>query len=256
MMWGWVGACARGSSHVRAGSACQDRAGCFEIVGPGRPLLAIVSDGAGSAEFSDIGSRIVVNGFARCTVSHLRSGAQIESITEELVREWLDDIRNRIFVAAEKRGVKPRELAATLVAAIVSSERAVISHIGDGSCALRRQGAKDWEIPSWPAHGEYASTTFFVTDDPEPALRFLSIEGIFSELAIFTDGLERLALDFSNNAAFAPFFDSKFSYLSNLSGGRSRELSLGLRQYLDSGPILERTDDDKSLILARRVAQQ
>jgi Protein phosphatase 2C len=256
MMWAWVGACATGSSHVRAGSPCQDRAGCLEIPSAGQPLLAVVSDGAGSADFSEIGSRIVVNTFTRCAVSHFKSGAKIESITEELVREWLDDIRNRIFWAAEQRNVKPRELAATLVAAIVSTERAVIAHVGDGACALRKRGGVDWEVPSWPAHGEYASATFFVTDDPEPTLHFVSIEEVFSEIAIFSDGLERLALDFSKNAAFAPFFDSKFLHLSNLGAGRNRSLSRGLRRYLDSAPILERTDDDKSLILARRVVQQ
>jgi hypothetical protein len=256
MMWAWIGACATGSSHVRTGTACQDRAGCLEIASPERPLLAIVSDGAGSAEFSDIGSRIVVNGFARCTISHFRSGANTESITEELVREWLDDIRNRIFWAADQRSVKPRELAATLVAAIVSPERAVIAHVGDGACALRKEAGAHWEVPSWPTHGEYASTTFFVTDDPEPTLHFVASQGLFSEVAIFSDGLERLALDFSRNVAFAPFFDSKFVHLSNLTAGRSRDLSTGLRRYLDSAPIVERTDDDKSLILARRVVEQ
>jgi hypothetical protein len=168
----------------------------------------------------------------------------------------MDDVRNRIFHAAERRGTEPRQMAATLVGAIVCSHRAVVCHIGDGACVLRRKGASVWEVPSWPAHGQYASSTYFVTDDPEPRLQFVSIEGDFSEIAIFSDGLERLALDFRNQTASERFFDPMFAPLANMSPGRNRALSESLRKYLESPRVLERTDDDKSLVLARRVDLQ
>lgn len=251
--WVWVGACATGSSHTRTGTLCQDRAGCLQLSDCGA-LIAVVSDGAGSAEFSAIGSRIVVNGFTRCALAHLKSENAIAQISPEMILTWLDEIRGRIYLAAEQRSVRPRDMAATLVGAIVSNNRAVIAHVGDGGCALRRKNSNDWEVPSWPAHGEYASTTYFVTDDPQPRLNLATVEGEFSDVALFSDGLERIALDFNNVSAYAPFFDSKFIHLADLPGGRNRRLSVGLRQYLDSGPILERTDDDKSLILARRIS--
>jgi hypothetical protein len=142
------------------------------------------------------------------------------------------------------------------VSAIVFNDHAVISHIGDGACVLRKRGSMSWEVPSWPAHGEYASSTYFVTDDPQPNLQFSLIEGEVSELAVFSDGIERLVLDFSNKTAFEGFFDPMFRPLATLGPGRERSLSASLRKYLDSPHVLERTDDDKSLVMAKRVVSQ
>ena len=189
--WAWIGACSTGSSHIRAGTGCQDNATCMELVAADEQvLLAIVSDGAGSADFSSVGSRLVVECFARCVVSHVRAGHPVEQVTEELVRDWLDDVRDHIFRSADQRATKPRQMAATLIGAMVCAKRAIICHVGDGACVLRRKGNNDWEVASWPAHGEYASSTYFVTDDPQPNLHFLSIDGEFSELALFSDGIE------------------------------------------------------------------
>jgi hypothetical protein len=110
-----------------------------------------------------------------------------------------------------------------------------------------------WDVPSWPAHGEYASSTYFVTDDPEPRLQFVQLADGISELAVFSDGIERLALDFANKTASERFFDPMFAPLARSAPGRNRTLSSNLRRYLDSPRIIDRTDDDKSLILARRV---
>jgi hypothetical protein len=227
---------------------------CMELfVGNESVLLAIVSDGAGSATFSSIGSRLVVECFARGAISHLRNSELSKEITVEFVRQWLDDARDQIFRAAEIRGTTPRQMAATLVAAIIYPDRAIICHVGDGACVLRRKDSQLWEVPSWPAHGEYASSTYFVTDDPEPNLDFVPLDAEYSDLAIFSDGIERLALDFPNKNASDRFFAPMFAPLAKLGPGRDRALSVSLRKYLDSPRVIERTDDDKSLVLARRV---
>jgi Protein phosphatase 2C len=232
--WCWIGACAIGSSHVRTGAGCQDSASCLEVpFGTDSVLIAIVSDGAGSAEFSAVGSRIVVEYFARSAVAHLSKTHSSNDITAELVRDWLDDIRNRIYLAAEIRKTTPRQMAATLMAAIVYSDRAIICHVGDGACVLRRKGSKLWEVPSWPAHGEYASSTYFITDDPEPKLAFASIDGEFLEVAVFSDGIERLALDFGALSASGRFFDPMFAPLTSSQPGRDRVLD----RPPQSGPI-------------------
>ena len=38
-------------------------------------------------------------------------------------------------------------------------------------------------MPSWPAQGEYASTTYFVTDDPDPRTIISHVEGEVAEVA-------------------------------------------------------------------------
>ena len=226
------------------------------VVGADNFLVAIISDGAGSAKFSSVGSRLAVECFARCAISYLRGRQSLDSITRDLMRDWMDEIRNRIFHSAELRATEPQADGRN------SDRSARLLQSGDrlsrwrwGVCPAE-EGKQLWEVPSWPAHGEYATSTYFVTDDPEPRLQFNSIDGEFSELAMFSDGIERLALDFMNKSASDRFFDPMFAPLAKLGPGRDRGLSVSLRQYLDSPRILERTDDDKSLLLARRVFVQ
>jgi hypothetical protein len=253
--WGWIGACSTGTSHLRAGRGCDDAGGCVEVGTQWGPtLVAIVSDGAGSASLSGIGARIVALEFCRSVSNFVRHGGRATEVDLELTYSWLDRIRDRIGLVANLRRDSRRSFAATLVGCIVQLEGTTVIHIGDGACAIRCAGSDVWTIPSWPAQGEYASTTFFVTDDPQPSVTISRLEGPVEEFALFSDGLERLALDFSTSTAFSRFFEPMFRPLRTAPPGRNRRLSLELRKFLDSQRVTDRTDDDKTLIMARRVA--
>ena len=216
-------------------------------------LVSVVSDGAGSASHSSIVSKIASRVFAQCAYRFLRKGGTPNLLSPQIASEWLDDIRDRIGVAVRQRSAAPRDFAATLVGTIVGTNSAAFFHVGDGSAVYRLKDANDWLVASWPQQGEYASTTYFVTDDPEPRLRFSCVRGDVGELALFSDGIERLVLDFSNQTAFAPFFDRMFAPLSGQSIGRDRELSKHLMDYLDSSSVCDKTDDDKTLVLDKRI---
>ena len=255
--WCWIGAASVGSSHINAGEGCDDSWACLEHGGGDQStLVAVVSDGAGSARFAEIGSRLVVRGFVEAVVRFIRAGRSAAEVTDELAREWIDAIRDRIYRTAGTLSASPREFAATLVGAIVGKDGAVICHVGDGACVLREHALAEWLVPSWPAHGEYASSTFFITDDPAPEIRLVHAPGEFAEIAIFSDGLERLVLDFAARKAFGPFFDRMFVALRDGKSGRNRPLSQSLRSYLDSKVVTDRTDDDKTLVMARKVGSQ
>jgi serine/threonine protein phosphatase PrpC len=252
--WTWALARATGTSHLKAGRGCDDSAACLESVQGSRSILvSVVSDGAGSASYSSIGSRIASQAFARCALGFLREGGTPSSMSPEIACEWLDDVRDRITEAAHRRLAAPRDFATTLVGTIVGPDSAAFFHVGDGSAVYRLEKTTDWTVASWPEQGEYAATTYFVTDDPAPHLRFSLLEGHITELALFSDGIERLVLDFSNQTAFAPFFDRMFLPLSTQSTGRDRKLSRHLKGYLDSPSVCDKTDDDKTLVLAKRV---
>src|SRR5258708_22137282 len=148
--WSWVGACSTGTAHVRAGTGCDDCAACLEFSDANRSVaLAVVSDGAGSADHGSVGSRIVVRHFACAAFDFLRNGGLPCKIDEEIALGWIDDIRGRIFSVAQRTAAEPRDFAATLIGVFVCDDHVGICHIGDGACALRRRSEQEWFIPSW-----------------------------------------------------------------------------------------------------------
>jgi hypothetical protein len=69
-----------------------------------------------------------------------------------------------------------------------------VIHVGDGACAVRLNNARSWLVPSWPAQGEYASTTYFVTDDPKPrtiSAVFPTNRQVLPKVRIFIDALKQ-----------------------------------------------------------------
>lgn len=203
---------------------------------------------------SRYGSFIVARVFSKFAERHLLNWPG-EPFSRSNADELVDDIRDRIGAAASRTEAPLRDYAATLVGTIIGPTWASIVHVGDGSCVFRLRGSPSWQVASWPANGEYASTTYFVTDDPEPNIRMSHIDGEVEELAVFTDGIERLVLQFDTQTAFGPFFETMFGPLRTVTaGGRDRSLSRQLRSFLDSAALTDRTDDDKTLILARRTS--
>jgi hypothetical protein len=253
--WTWASARSTGTAHLIAGKGCDDFASCIEVssrLGP--VLVAAASDGAGSARYSAIGSWISVRVFTETAVRYLGGLGSLQSITAEMVNDWLDEIRERIILAARRNDTVPREFAATLVATLVSRNDAFFIHVGDGASVFRAGDSTEWTVPTWPAQGEFAATTYFVTDDPVPSVQHAYVEKSITEVAVFSDGLERLALDFSKRTAHAPFFDTFFKPLQNGGAGRNRKLSRDLKHFLDGPTVCSKTDDDKTLILAKRYA--
>jgi hypothetical protein len=252
--WSWVAAKSTGTSHLRAGTNCDDFAACVELnASCGSILLPVVSDGAGSARYSWLGSRICCRVFARNAVRFFSAGGAFNGLSADLIYGWLDEIRDRIGVCARERGASIRDFAATLVAAIVSDRQALFFHVGDGAAVYSVYTEGPWVVASWPNQGEYANTTYFVTDDPAPKLRLVHVDEPVARLALFTDGIERLVLNFSTRNAHDPFFNNMLEPVGKESHGRDRRLSGKLQRFLDSPAVCNRTDDDKTLILAKRI---
>jgi hypothetical protein len=146
-----------------------------------------------------------------------------------------------------------REYACTLLVGIVGDVRSVFWQIGDGAMCFRIRGREDYQYAFWPEKGDYANVTFFVTDaNAQEHLEFDITDAEIVELAAFSDGLERLALNFVAGEAYAGFFNGLFPHLRRLSPGYSARISEELKEFLGSDRVNKRTDDDKSLILASR----
>lgn len=170
-----------------------------------------------------------------------------------LFEEWIDELRDTIATTAARHDLQMRDFAATMLFAMSDARSLFIAHIGDG--AIVRQDDPDglWECVSWPESGEYASTTFFVTDNAGVRLRTATFEHSPHALALFSDGIERLVLDFASQTAPSGFFDTMSRAMKDSElPGAQRALSRQLHSYLGTPKINERTDDDKTMIVAVR----
>lgn len=247
--WSWMAASCRGTAHVRDGTHKQDAMAVFAEQ-DGGVLVAIACDGAGSASHGRTGALIAAVTLARRARQWLRDYAALPSNDD--VDGWVEEARVRVLDAADRRGLPARDFATTVVMAVSNGTDTVTAHIGDGAIVSRCAATAEWTALSWPQHGEYASMTSFITDD-ELSLRLVTTAGDLDHIGVFTDGIERLALDFTAGTPHAPLFDSIAQPLGgSTNNGETSAMSTALAAFLDSDNVNARTDDDKTLILARR----
>lgn len=213
----------------------------------GAAYCALVCDGAGSARFGGEGASIVCRTFSTALRQHFRTTANLPA--DDDIWEWLDQARDRLSIAAEKRESERRAFASTLVLLVASKGQQLTVHVGDGAIVGRDQTG-EWQALSWPENGEYASTTYFVSDDPAPKARIARSSHTMDAFAIFSDGIEDLALDLLASTPHVPFFRTMIAPLDKLADeGKDAALSKALGAFLASPRVCEKTDDDKSLIL-------
>ena len=251
--WGWIGASAIGTSHLATGEECQDRSFVMASRAGGRDtLIAVVCDGAGTAREAGTGAGLAAVAFGNGVAELLgRGGAAADG---ELIERVARGAAAEIRAVAERDGRPCGDYATTLVACVADATHATVVHVGDGACALRLAGTSGepgpWVVPSWPHQGEYAGTTRFLTDATLEVER-VTVEGGVLEVAILTDGMERLALDFATRSAHAPFLDPMMRPVPT-GGGVDLALCVELGRFLSGGRVNARTDDDKTMVLARR----
>lgn len=246
-----------GTSHAGKGTPCQDACACEVVLAEdgSEILLAAVADGAGSAACSEHGSRAAVQGFMSAMRPLVRSDPALRDIDEAALTSWFDDIRDELAATATAAERLLGDYACTFLAAVVGPRKAVFVQIGDGAIAVADTETGDFSLMFWPQHGEFANSTNFLTQDGfEHALQVQSVERAVREIAIFSDGIERLVLDFTARAVHSPALRPIFGWLA----GTEREgtppgQDAGIAAYLGSDRINQRTDDDKTLLVASRA---
>jgi hypothetical protein len=181
-------------------------------------------------------------------------GGQVHDIDRQFVASWLTHFQHAVSARAEALGCQPRDLACTFLAAVVGEQAAAFVQVGDGAIVVadpREPEGYCWIF--WPQRGEYENVTAFITDpSAEDHLAHEVEDRRYDEIALFSDGLQRLALHFSSHAAHNPFFRPMFSHLRPAPPGYLAQESDALAIFLDSAAVNERTDDDKTLVLATR----
>lgn len=197
-----------GTSHIENGIVCQDSSIYF---GSNDFQILIVSDGAGSAKFSDKGSKTLVKGLKRFVVS------SFNAIYAPIVNGYeYDD--NHINVAkiatikhaiglindlAEDESRNVDDFLATLIIAIVGKENTFWIKVGDGALVVQysyvenndKDGTIKYTLKSLndksKSKGDLANETHFIS--PNLSQNFVQY-GVFDNdyvtgIALMSDGL-------------------------------------------------------------------
>jgi len=265
--WRTLSASVAGTAHTRVGEPCADASAVRVLKGGdgGSLLVAVAADGAGASPRAKDGARLA----CAAIVEQARTWAagrkprkrspggkpsrprDLRAFEREDVARFVDGARARVVAAARRESQDARDFSCTLLVALVDQHAGVFFQIGDGAIVYREDGRY---VPAlWPQSGEYANCTFFLTD-PDAATRVQAkrARGVH-EVALFTDGLQGLALHFASRAAHGPFFAPMFARLRGVKATRPRSLAGELHAFLDSPAVNQRTDDDKTLVLATRL---
>lgn len=206
-----------------------------------------VADGAGSAVCAEQGADIAVE--AALTYLDLLMHEPEFGLSDLLAVEFIKIIRDRIYTTAADEGRTARDFACTFLGLISSDQGTLAFQVGDGGIVLDTGGGLELAIT--PMNGQYANMTNFVTD--ENAIDHLasrSYAGRVERAAVFSDGVQMLAINMADNTPHAPFFTPFFEVLAQVDETKRSHLEPALVRFLNSNPVNERTDDDKSMVIA------
>jgi len=252
MIWKVIGQSVIGSSHVQSGKICED-AIHYQVIKLGEDdeaLICFVSDGAGSAKYAAHASEISV----KRGVTILRDLVfQAVEINDKILLQLAEQIYDDLVELSERINEPLNEFSCTLLGFVILPTKACFLQIGDGAI-VRNDGNGYFTHLWWPHNGEYQNTTTFLIDDTNfRNLKTKIIEESIIEVAIFTDGLQMLALNNESENVHQPFFNNLFKWLRKATDDEHvAVLNNKLIEYLSGETINNRTDDDKTLLLATR----
>jgi hypothetical protein len=254
--WKYIFASVLGTSHNNTDIPCQDKSACrvLSCASDSSVLVAVVADGAGSAQRAEIGASLACSLFIDEMIALFECGGTVRNVTREFAERWVTRFHNEVTLRAEVEGLKLRDFACTFLAAVVGSDCAAFLQVGDGAIVISTHEEPDfygWVF--WPQQGMYANLTNFATDtDVFDKLEYALVNQSIEEIAVFTDGLQKLTLHYETRTAYAPFFSPVFKWLCLAPEDYSEKFSSSLISYLNSQKINEYTDDDKTIIFATR----
>jgi serine/threonine protein phosphatase PrpC len=248
--WRVLAASVQGSMHERLELPCQDA--FADATTPSGALIVAVADGAGSARYAQQGAQCAV----QAMVEFLRN-LPSDPLTNGGLDEWralatqaIESVKRALAEQAAQHEATVSDFATTLIGVVATPHAVASVQIGDGAVVLEdAQG--QLHLLTHTRVGEYLNETVFLTS--EGALshaRFERWEGTAAHLAIFTDGLELLALQLPDATPYPPFFQPLFRFVDSPEASAAQ-----LEAFLRSERVRARTDDDLTLVLIGRKGE-
>lgn len=261
-----------GTSHIKADKPCQD---AYFVSISKEVLIIAVSDGMGSAAYSDKGSALAarqsvlsvqreINTTTKRRFSFELLGQVIKrrlSSTPSRVVDDTERIRAAMGAAfetthtalteyAHRLGRLPRDYACTLLLVVVTKSAWYTMHVGDG--AIVGYLTDDTTITlSEPENGEYVNTTTPLTSSKyHESMRFGTGTEALVGVALLTDGIQQLCINQKTRRSFDPFFAYVLKTFRVPTSANARDLLV--QDFLCSQPVREKCDDDLTLVVAWR----
>ena len=258
--WRVAGASERGAGHERSGAPCQDAHG-YEVA-EGNYLIAAVADGAGTAPLGDIGADAAVRAAvaaSRAALAHARPSFADGDAWRRLLGDIVAAARRAVEDEAARRAQEARDLATTLILLVAGDDGVAAAHVGDGATVVADADDRLLAL-TVPRHGEYVNEVVFLTAPDALAAAQFSVwhpaegqGGRLAHVALFSDGLQDVALNLRDNAPYPPFFAPIFRFVSEeKDASRARA---DLADFLSGPRLRARTDDDVTLVIGSLCAR-
>lgn len=260
MEWRIARASVIGTGHIQAKMPCQDSNYVMQV---GDTVIIAVSDGLGSATYSDRGSKFickyVVEYLAQAitppaptffaSVSQLVTGALPQIDMQSVMMQAATESRTALMALAGTEQNELRDYACTLLVAILSPDEWHVLHIGDGAVVgmLTPTSAKTLSSPD---NGEFINVTVPLTSsDYQNHLRYQHHKEQLYGIALLSDGVQPMCINYKTGDAYPGFFTPLISWLAAFPATTLADASDGLSKLLDSDKLRQKSDDDMTLVL-------
>lgn len=252
-LWKVIAQKAAGTSHIKKSVPCED-AFAYEIIKDGQGhevFFACVADGAGSAKCGGLAAEYVTEN----AIQKLKRIFEAShAVTEEDIYTIAEELHDELAAIAYENKTELRDFSCTFLGFILFENSGIFFQIGDG--AIVRCTDEDATLVPvyWPQTGEYQNMTNFLVQDKKLGnLWIRTTTDKTSKVAVFTDGLQNMALAHDTQSVHQPFFFNMMRHLESAQTPESIDLfNQKLLLFLEGEQVNSRTDDDKTLILASR----
>ncbi len=277
--WSYLYASVQGKGHIEENIPCQDFCKIFHHTSY---TICVVSDGAGSCEKSDIGSKKATE-FANTYFPKLIEEKKWHKPHAKIkTKDWhkaaikgLKAIRDDLERVSTSEGCDIKELSCTLIILIHLKEKLLITHIGDGRAGYCNT-KDEWKAMMKPYKGGYSNETVFITSniwgDKEKLNHYVESRVCSEKIKAFcllSDGCENASFECYKvnsetsvpedlNKPFKDFFHENIN--NNIpklvkAGKKPEELNEIWKSFLANGnDTLKNESDDKTMILAVKIS--
>ena len=220
-----------GPDHLSRDRPCQDF-GAFKIL-KDQSIVAVVSDGAGSAKYGGQGAQLTVE-------------TALKILETGVADQFVPRVQARLTKEAMKLSADLSDFACTCVAIVASSTQMTVFQVGDGFAVARFE--EDYELLVSPHKGEHINETCFITDkDAAQVIQKKQFNRLPKFISIATDGLENVALFYQTWKPHKGFFSPLDQYINKTN--RQKDAAHEIESFLASPKLREKSSDDKTLFI-------